>query len=124
MPKFLENYKDEMINFKALEKEVRLKKRVLYQFYSIFFAFFFISALLAVLINLLLFVKYFYLVSLGIAFLLFIFINLKQIIYRYLLKRERKEAFSTKTLLYVNLGETLILCLGCYIVAIIVWSVI
>lgn len=102
---------------------IERKQRISICLISFLFSFFFISAPLAICINLYLFEKYYYLISVFISLLVSLMINLYHIIYLYLLNRlTQKDKFSYYFL--YHLIESIIISLLFFIILSIMGKVI
>lgn len=120
---FIDGYNKDIELIKLYTAGINKNKLVLARILSIIYSLFFISAPLAILINLLLFVQYFYLVTLGIALILLLFCSLSGIIYNGMVSRLSDHHLPYRRQLILNIIIYGAIIMALYLVANIVWSV-
>lgn len=94
-----------------LTELIKLPSKLRFEIYliSLLFTLFFISAPVAIIINLYLFVDYFNLVSLGVSIILFLAFNTYYLIFFSILKRKFEHKFSFKYLIIDNIIRSFLL---------------
>lgn len=117
---FKEEYVNEMNRLEEAFKTTSKYKKILIRIFSVLLAFFFISAPLAILINLLLFEDYYYLLSIGISFLVMILLILSNQFYLSMMKRLVNNNLNTKSITIYNLIESFVFAIICYIILVII----
>ena len=120
---FIDGYNKDIELIKLYTAGINKNKIVIARILSIIYSLFFISAPLAILINLLLFVQYFYLVTLGIALILLLFCSLSGIIYNGMVSRLSDHHLPYRRQLILNIIIYGAIIMALYLVANIVWSV-
>lgn len=120
---FIDGYNKDIELIKLYTAGINKNKLVIARILSIIYSLFFISAPLAILINLLLFVQYFYLVTLGIALILLLFCSLSGIIYNGMVSRLSDHHLPYRRQLILNIIIYGAIIMALYLVANIVWSV-
>ena len=103
----IKNFKNTLENLDKKIIEIPTKTRFFYHIISILFALFFVSAPLAMALNLLLFVQYILYVDLALAILLFVFVLLKNIIFISIAGRKLNEKLYNKKLIIIYILEAL-----------------
>ena len=104
----IKNIKNTLDNLDKKIIEIPTKTRFIYHIISILFALFFVSAPLAMALNLMLFVQYILYVDLALAILLFVFVLLKNIIFISIAGRKLNEKLYTKNLIIIYILEALV----------------
>lgn len=124
MNKFKESYNIELSNYLTNLDKISKYQRLLFRVLALFLGFFFISAPLAILINLLLFTKYYYIIALGISFLVMLFIIIQELINFSFVERKTQNKFIKKHIMIANCIEAFVLFIVCYIILIIIGKVV
>ena len=95
----IKKLKNEIHNLDILLLNLTGKKRFLYGLIAILFSLFFVSAPIAIMANLYLFVQYIVWVNIGFSFILFSFLMLYRMIHLAILKKALNENFERKYIL-------------------------
>lgn len=102
------NIKNVLDNLDKKIFEIPTKTRFIYHIISLLFALFFVSAPLAMALNLMLFVQYIIYVDLALTILLFVFVLLKNLIFISIVSRKLEEKLLNKNLIIIYILEALV----------------